>query len=56
MIIINPVLLRILGGLNELYMGFPGDSDHKESTCDAGDLGLILGLGRSPGRGHSILA
>ena len=24
----------------------------KESTCSAGDLGLIPGLGRSPGGGH----
>ena len=33
-------------------MGFPGDSDGKESACNAGDLALIPGLGRSPGRGH----
>ena len=33
-------------------MGFPGGSDHKESTCNAGDLGSIPGLGRSPGEGH----
>ena len=32
-------------------MGFPGDSDGKESACNAGDLGLISGLGRSPGGG-----
>ena len=30
----------------------PGGSDGKESACNAGDLGLILGLGRSPGEGH----
>ena len=24
----------------------------KESACNAGDVGLILGLGRSPGGGH----
>ena len=30
---------------------FPGGSDGKESTCNAGDLGLILGSGRSPGEG-----
>jgi len=24
----------------------------KESTCDAGDLGLIPGLGRFPGKGN----
>ena len=32
-------------------MGFPGDSDDKESACNIGDLGLIPGLGRSPGEG-----
>ena len=32
-------------------MGFPGGSDRKESACSAGDLGLIPGLGRSPGEG-----
>ena len=29
-------------------MGFPGASDGKEFTCNAGDLGSIPGLGRSP--------
>ena len=29
-------------------MGFPGGSDSKESTCHAGDPGLIPGSGRSP--------
>ena len=29
------------------YLCFPGDSDGKESTCHAGDLGLIPGLRRS---------
>ena len=33
-------------------MGFPGGSDSEESACDAGDLGLIPGSGRSPGEGH----
>ena len=33
-------------------LGFPGGSDGKESTCNAGDLGLIPRLGRSPGGGH----
>ena len=28
--------------------GFPGGSNSKESTCYAGDLGSIPGLGRSP--------
>ena len=33
-------------------MDFPGSSAGKESTCNAGDLGLMPGLGRSPGGGH----
>ena len=32
-----------------LGLGFPGGSDSKESACNAEDLGLITGLGRSPG-------
>ena len=32
--------------------GFPVSSDGKESACNARDLGLILGLGRSPAGGH----
>ena len=32
-------------------MGFPCGSAGKESTCNAGDLGSIPGLGRSPGEG-----
>ena len=31
--------------------GFPGSSAGKESACNAGDLGLTPGLGRSPGEG-----
>ena len=33
-------------------MGFPGGSDGKESTCNAGDPGSIPGLGKSPGEGN----
>ena len=32
-------------------MGFPGGSSDKESAYNAGDLGSIPGLGRSPGEG-----
>ena len=32
--------------------GFPYSSVGKESVCNAGDLGLIPGLGRSPGEGN----
>jgi len=31
--------------------GFSGGLAGKESTCNVGDLGLIPGLGRSPGEG-----
>ena len=34
------------------HLGFPGGSDSKESSCNAGDLGLIPGLGRSPEEGN----
>ena len=32
--------------------GFPSGVDSEESTCNAGDPGLIPELGRSPGEGH----
>ena len=34
------------------FLGFPGGSDGKESACNVGNLGSILGLGRSPGGRH----
>ena len=34
------------------HIGFPSGSAGKESACNAGDLGLIPGLGRSPGDGN----
>ena len=34
-------------------MGYPGGSAGKESACNVGNLGLIPGLGRSPGEGNS---
>ena len=33
-------------------MGFPGGSEDKASACNVGDLGLILGSGRSLGEGN----
>ena len=33
-------------------VGFPGGSAGKESACNAGDLGSIAGLGRSPEEGN----
>ena len=34
-----------------VFLDFPCGSAAKESTCNAEDLGLIPGLGRSPGEG-----
>ena len=36
-------------------MGFLGGSDSKASVCNAGDLGLIPGSGRSSGEGNGNL-
>ena len=36
-----------------VFLGFPCVLAGKESVCNAGDLGLIPGLGRSPGEGKS---
>ena len=34
-----------------VFLDLPCGSSGKESACNAGDLGLIHGLGRSPGEG-----
>ena len=39
--------------LSSIPLGFPGCSVCKESACNAGDLSLITGWGRSPGEGNS---
>ena len=36
-----------------VFLGFHCGSEGKESSCNVGDLGLIPGLGRSPGEGNS---
>ena len=52
----NSWIVKIPGGRDRLlilvFLGLPGGSDSKESACNAGDLGLIPGLGRSPGEGN----
>ena len=37
------------------YLGFPGESDGKESACNAGDFGSIPELGRSLEEGNGYL-
>ena len=39
--------------LSMFVMGFPSSLVGKESVCNAGDPGLIPGLGRYPGEGNS---
>ena len=46
-IFVSPAFDRVSGTY------FLGGSDGKESVCNAGDLVLIPGLGRSPGEGNS---
>ena len=36
-------------------MGSPGGLEGKDSACSAENLGLIPGLGRSPGEGNDYL-
>ena len=38
-----------------VFLGFTCGSADKESACNVGDLGLILGLGRSPGERNGYL-
>ena len=38
-----------------VFLGFPGGSAGKESACNAGHLGLIPELGRSPAEGKGYL-
>ena len=44
--------LKFISLYLKIVYGFPGGSEGKESACNAGDLGLIPGSGRSPGRGN----
>ena len=37
-----------------IYMGYPGGSVGNKFDCNVGDLGLIPGLGRSPGEGYPL--
>ena len=41
----------LIGAQYGSLRAFPGGLDGKESACNAGDLGLIPGLERSPGEG-----
>ena len=47
-------LLQSAWGTGGDILELGGSSDGKESACNAGDPGLIPGLGRSPGEGMAI--
>ena len=51
-----PLILFPLLSTSYINMGFPDISVGKESTCNVGDLGSILGLGRSlaEGKGYPL--
>ena len=50
-IFVVKVMSLLFNMLSMLVMGFPCGSAGKESACNAGDLGSVPRLGRSPGEG-----
>ena len=48
----NKIIEVVMIAMSTIHWCFPGGSNGKESTCSAEDVGLIPGLGRSPGGGH----
>ena len=44
-------LLKVLSNLHSL-LNIPDGSDGRKFSCSAGDMGSVLGLGRTPGEGH----
>ena len=49
---LSAVYVMVLLKYSFLSFVFPGGSVGKESVCNAGDLSLIFGLGKSPAGGH----
>ena len=43
----NKIIEVVMIAMSTRHWCFPGGSDSKEYSCNAGDLGLIPGLGRS---------
>ena len=59
LIMTSPFLVSVIGcpQSNKLLLNLPGSSDGKESVCNAGDLCLIPGSGRSgEGKGYLLHA
>ena len=51
----KPFNITVIQVYAPMSKGLPGGSDGKVSVCNAGDPGLIPGLGRSPGDGNGSL-
>ena len=49
---VGKMMSLLFNMLSRFFMGFPHSLVGKESACNAGDLGLIPGSGRSPGEGN----
>ena len=45
-------VFSLLRAVRHIFRDFSGSSDYEESACNAGDPGLIPGLGRSTGEGN----
>ena len=52
---INSITLFYFSLPNDIWLGFPGDSEVKASACNEGDLGFMPGSGRPPGEGNGNL-
>ena len=49
---VSKVVSLLCNTLSRFVMGFPSGSNSKESACNLGDQGSVLGLGRSHGGWH----
>ena len=54
-IFLSPALVNDYYFKKDQKLWLPGGSAGKETSCSAGDLGLIPGLGRPPGEGNGYL-
>ena len=47
---LDQIWMKTIEMTHVMFKGFPCSSDDKAPNCNAGDLGSIPGLGRSPGK------
>ena len=48
---VDQIWMKTIEVIYTMFKGFPSSSDGKASDCNAGDMGSIPGLGKSPGEG-----